>query len=121
MFLPIQESHDEQNLFFPLITQSHRLLVAISRMTLGKSTENFINTNTSIRFIKGIDQVEHSCLITRKKRLRMFRQPKVEFTFTLVIHKKNNNRLWYLQASTINTLYFVTKLGQKTFIVLKII
>ena len=44
MFLPIQESHDEQNLFLPLITQSHRLLLAVSRMAFGKTTENFINT-----------------------------------------------------------------------------
>ena len=87
LFLPIQESQDERDLVLPLITQSHRLLLAISRMTFGKTTEYFIDTNTSLRFIKGIDQVEHSGLITRMKRLRMFRQPKIEFTFTLFIHK----------------------------------
>ena len=72
LFLPIQESHDEQNLFLPLITQSHRLLLAISRMAFGKTTEYFINTYIPLRFIKGIDQVEHPRLITRKKRLRVF-------------------------------------------------
>ena len=87
LFLPIQESHDEQDLFLPLITQSHRLLLAIGRMALGETTKYLINTNTPLRFVKGIYQIEHPCLITGTKRLRMFRQPKVEFTFTLFVHK----------------------------------
>ena len=72
---------------YPLIAQSHRLLLVISRMTFGETTENFIDTNTSLRFVKGVYQIEHSCLIAGMKRLRMFRQPKVELTFALFVHK----------------------------------
>ena len=56
-------------------------------MALGETTKYLINTNTPLRFVKGIYQIEHSCLITRTKRLRMFRQPKVELTFALFVHK----------------------------------
>lgn len=58
-------------------------------MALGETTENFIDTNTPLRFMKGVYQIKHSCLITGMKRLRMFRQPKVELTFALFVHKLN--------------------------------
>ena len=57
LFLPIQESHDEQNLFLPLITQSHRLLLAISRMAFGKTTEYFIDTYIPGHLQKRVDSI----------------------------------------------------------------
>lgn len=89
LFLPIQESQDERNLVLPLIAQSHRLLFVISRMTFGEATEYFINTNIPLRFIEGIHKIKHSCLIAGMKRLWMFRQPKIELTFALFVHKLN--------------------------------
>ena len=66
-------------------------------MALGETTKYLINTNTPLRFVKGIYQIEHSCLITGMKRLRMFRQPKVELTFALFVHKLNVD--FYLQGN----------------------